>query len=206
MGTGSQARLAILKRDAETKLLGPLQRHGWRTSVDKEVEHGDYITMSAERGGHRRTFALLYSSATDNAVYKRLQAEVDLILVNGALWRIESYSRGITKRILSADEFHPVLVGWNRESSKGKFAPDADEETTTDEEEEVGGHRLLLSEAPIEAIWLRLRQLQSVRLAERLIADRASRADVQLEESALSAKAEGVAFALRNATDYFNAS
>lgn len=152
MDTGWRLRLGILTGDAESKLLEPLRRHGWRASVDRQVERGEHLVMSAERGGQRRTFALLYSSGTANETYKALAAEVDLILVNGPLWQIESYARGIQIPVRSADTFQVVLVEWNRETSEGKFAPDADVEVEADEEEESTGNRLLLSETPIEAV------------------------------------------------------
>jgi hypothetical protein len=205
MDTGWQLRLDILKRDAERKILEPLRRHGWTVAIERDVMRGEHIIMSAGRGGQRRLFAMLYSSAIANEVYQALQAEVCLILLNSAPYMLESYARGITAPIRTADEFPMILVEWNRESSEGKFAPDAEGDATTDEEEEADGYRLLLSETPIDAIWLRLRQFHSVRLAQTMIADRAARAGAALSVEELSGKAEGVAFALRNATDYFTA-
>ena len=38
MSTGWEARLDILKRDAEHDILGPLRTHGWQGSIDREVE------------------------------------------------------------------------------------------------------------------------------------------------------------------------
>lgn len=210
MEASRNPRLAILISDAETKILKPLQLHGWRTSIDRQVEGDDHLVMSAERGGYRRTFALLYSSASSNTTYKSLEAEVDLIILNGDAWRLEDYAYGITKPIRPDSEFHSVLIEWNRETSEGQFAPetevDGEEVDPFDDDEGTIGHRRLLSETPIEAIWLRIRQLQSIKLAQKLIKDRAMRASSNLDEPTLAAKSEGVAFALRNATDYFNAS
>ncbi|BCG84463.1 hypothetical protein MesoLj113c_05730 [Mesorhizobium sp. 113-3-9] len=206
MDTGWRGRLELLKRDAENKILEPLRRHGWRVSIELEVEHGEHLVMSAERGGHRRKFALLYSSATDNTTYKALQAQVDLIMTNGAFYKLESYAHGITTPIRMVDEFYAVLVEWNRETSDGKFAPGADADKIIDEEDDSDQqYRLLLSEAPIEAVWLRLRQLHSVRLARKLIVDRATREGATLGADQISCKAEGLAFTLRNATDYYTA-
>ncbi|MBS7532282.1 hypothetical protein KHC28_01265, partial [Ancylobacter sonchi] len=206
MDDGWQLRLDILKRDAEQKILAPLRMHGWKAAVDREVKPGEYIVMSAERGGKRLTFALLYSSATDNKVYQALQAEVDLIMFNGAPYHLQSFTQGITAPVRPADEFPVILVQWNRETSEGKFAPDEEAVATLDEGEEGDDHRVLLSETPIEAVWLRLRQFHSVRLAQGMIEGRAVRAGVPLSSEVLKDKAEGVAFALRNATDYFTAS
>ena len=41
MSTGWEARLDILKRDAEHDVLGPLRTHGWQASIDREVERGE---------------------------------------------------------------------------------------------------------------------------------------------------------------------
>jgi len=149
---------------------------------------------------------LLYSSATNNSVYRALAKEVDIILVNGDLWKIESYGYGIDVPIRSANDFHSLLVEWNQASSEGKFAPDAEESCQSEEEEEVPNVRVLLSDTPIEAVWLRLRQLHSVKLAERVIANRGEQGSGILGSEVVASKAAGVAFALRNASDYYSAS
>lgn len=58
---------------------------------------------------------------------------------------------------------------------------------------------------PVKAIWLRIRQLQSVTLAKKLIARRAQAEGIALEDFVMQSKAEGLAFALRYASDYFQA-
>lgn len=202
MSTGWDSRLAILQRDAEEKLLGPLRHHGWHASVERTVEHGEYLVISAERGGHSHRIAIMYTSGTANAVYKSLAAEVEHIFIRGQLYKLESFAYGIDKPITSADDFHEVLLKWNRESAPGKFAPEDDgAEPVTAEPPE---HHVLLSEQPIHAIWLRLRQLQSVTLAAKMVADRARREKVPLENSVVRSKAEGIAYALRNASDYYH--
>lgn len=205
MNDGWHLRLDILKRDAEQKILAPMRLHGWKVTIDRDGKPGEYIVMSAERGGQRRTFALLYSSATDNKIYQALQAEVDLIMFNGSPYQLASFTQGITTPVRAAADFPAIVVEWNRETSLGKFAPDEESDATTDEEEEGDNYRLLLSETPIEAVWLRLRQFHSVRLAQGMIEGRAARAGAPLSSEVLKDKAEGVAFALRNATDYFTA-
>jgi hypothetical protein len=101
----------------------------------------------------------------------------------------------------SADEFHSVLLEWNKTSAEGKFVPENNDGQPI--EVSMPKHRLLLSEQPIEAIWLRIRQLQSVTLATKLIERRAHTEGVDLGPSVIKSKAEGVAYALRNASDYF---
>lgn len=200
MSAGWDQRLAILRRDAESKLLEPLRTHGWTVAIEREVENGEYLVITAERGGHRHRIAIMYTSATENAVYKALATQVEHIFIKGDLYKLESYAHGIDTPVTSANDFQTLLVEWNDTSSEGKFAPDVPlgEHTARPPK-----HRTLLSETPIEAIWLRLRQLSSVTLARKLVLARAREADVVFDADTLDTKAQGVAFALRNAIDYF---
>lgn len=94
-----------------------------------------------------------------------------------------------------------MLIAWNEAGTDGRFAPPAKEEAGI--RGQPPDHRLLLAEQPIEAIWLRIRQLQSVTLARKMIDGRARAAKTDLAADALDSKAEGVAYALRDAADYF---
>ena len=201
--TGLRQRLDILRRDAERKILEPLLTHGWKAAIDQEVENGEYLLISAERGGHHHRIALLYTSATDNAVYKDASRQAEYIFFNGQPYMVNSFAYGLDKPVGSADDFHTLLLKWNASSSDGNFVPvanDADPMIASRPQ-----HRVLLSEEPIKAIWLRLRQFHSVTLAKKLIADRAQRESVPLDDASIRSKAEGVAYALRNAADYFHA-
>lgn len=200
MSTGWELRLGILRQDAESKLLAPLRTHGWATSIEREVERGEYLVVKAERAGVEHRVALMYSSATDNAVYKALAPQVEHIFIKGELYKLESYAYGITTPVSTADDFHGVLIGWNSASATGKFAPPTHAAPIAAQPPK---HRTLLSEEPIEAIWLRLRQLTSVSLARKLVVARAANESVPLDDEVTRAKAEGLAFSLRNASDYF---
>ena len=200
MSTGWETRLGILRQDAETKLLSPLHTHGWTATVESEVENGEYLIIAAERAGHTHRVALMYSSATANTVYKSLAPKVEQIFIKGELYKLESYAYGIDTPVTTADEFHGLLVRWNNESSTGKFAPSA---ASTPIAAQPPKHRTLLAEAPIDALWLRLRQLTSVSLARKLVQSRAENDGVTLTAEVVQSKAEGLAFSLRNAGDYF---
>ena len=63
MDTGWQARLEILRRNGDNKILSKLKTHGWTASITSEVSKGDYIIIEASRGGHTHKCALMYSSA-----------------------------------------------------------------------------------------------------------------------------------------------
>jgi hypothetical protein len=203
MGTGWKLRLDILRRDAQQKFLDPLHMHGWKAAIEREVESGEYLLILAERGGQRHVVAFMYTSATGNAVYKSLAGQVEHIFFNGAPYMLESFAYGITTPVSAADDFHAVLLKWNAASADGKFVPIAENADAIAVSRPQ--HRVLLSEDPIQAIWFRLRQLQSVNLAKKLIVERAQRESVSLTDDAVRSKAEGVAYALRNASDYFQA-
>ena len=164
-------RLDILRRDAERKILEKLRTHNWSAVIEREFPDG--LIIAAERGGHPHTIALIYSSATDNKIYRSLAAEVEHIFFNGQPYLVEQFTQGVTKPVGSADDFHHVLLEWNSTSAEGKFAPDGHEARPA-ADSTILRPRLLLAEEPIEAIWLRLRQLQSVTLARKMIEARAA--------------------------------
>lgn len=198
-------RLKLLRDKVERDMLDPLREHGWRCAITGEVEGGEYLLVEAERAGTAKTAGILYSSATGHEVYRLLAGQVDTIFIQGEPYQLQAFAREFADDVVQLDKFHVVLLDWNRETSVGKFAPGpADPEPGIEE----GGTptRHLLSDMPIEAIWLRLRQFQSVRLAEKLVADRAARDGATLDPEAVRNKAVGLAFALRNANDYFEAS
>jgi hypothetical protein len=204
MNPGWNLRLNVLRQAAEHNFLTPLRTHAWAATIESEVADGEYLLIAAERGGHRHVIAFLYTSATDNAVYKRAAIVAEYIFFSGQPYEVQSFARGVEKPVGPASDFHNLLVRWNEASAVGRFAP-----TAEDAEPIVVQNPkslVLLSEEPIRAIWLRLRQLQSVNLATRLIAHRAQEDKVELAADAIRSKAEGVSYALRNATDYFHAS
>jgi len=196
MSTGWELRLGILRQDAESELLAPLRTHGWTASIEREVERGEYLVIKAERAGVSHRVAIMYTSATDNAVYKALAPQVEHIFIKGELYKLDSYAYGITTPVSTANDFHSVLIGWNNDSATGKFAPHTSAAPIAAHPPK---HRTLLSEQPIEAIWLRLRQLTSVSLARKLVTTRAANEGVLLDDEVARTKAEGLAFSLRNA-------
>jgi hypothetical protein len=202
MKTGWNQRLEILRQAAQLKILDPLCTHGWNATIEHEVETGEYLLIAAERGGQRHVVALMYTSATNHAVYKSLAVQAEHIFFNGAAYMLESFAQGVTTPVSPADNFHAVLLKWNEANSDGKFVP------TTDDADPIVArspqYRMLLSEEPIQAVWHHIRQIQSVTLAKKLITERARRENSHLDEEAVRSKAEGIAYALRNASDYFH--
>lgn len=200
---GWNARLAILRQDARIKFFDPLKEHGWNGTIDQEIKEGEYLILLAERAGQRHAVALLYSSGTSNLVYKKLSGQVEHIFINGSPYMIEHFAHGIQVPVSSADDFYRVLLEWNASCTEGRFAiPHEPIEAIA---AQPPAYRMLLSEEPINAIWLRVRQLQSVTLARKLVGERAIRENVSLSGAGLATKAEGLAYALRNAADYYHA-
>lgn len=202
--TANNPRLAILRRDVDRNIIQPLQNHAWTAHIDREVEAGEYLILVATRAGVSHRVAVFYTSATDNAAYRRAAAEVEHIFFNGAPYMVESFAYGVDRPVKPISAFPALMLDWNAATAQGKFAPASDQP-------EVGtvtrrAFRMLVSEQPIESIWLRLRQLQSVTLARRLIEDRALRAGIPLDSNVIQSKSDGLAYALRNASDYFEAS
>ncbi|WP_053183728.1 YaaC family protein [Pseudomonas thivervalensis] len=203
--SGWKARLDILRDAVKRNMLDKLVGHGWEASIIREVAAGEYVVVKASRGGAERSAAVLYSSATSNSVYKQLAGEVSVIFFNGQPYMVESFAMGISIPVKPIDDFQPLLIEWNRESSTGKFAPTTTKAEETSIVELQAPRRVLLSETPIEAVWARLAQLKSATLARKMVDRRAQLESLSLDPSTIVSKGEGVAFALRNATDYFSA-
>ena len=201
--TGWNMRSAILRRDAESKLLAPLLKHGWTAVVDRIEPVGEYALIIAERNGFTRRVALLYSSATDNSVYRRLESEFDLTLFNGEPYMVAEFTCGLTRPVFSVGDFHLRMIEWNRESAPDRLAPLPFEKPAAESIARAPRVRRLLSETPIDTIWSRLSRLRSSTLARRAVAERAQAESFELPKAVADSKGDGVAYAIRNATDYF---
>lgn len=201
---GWKMRSEILVRDAEGKLLEPLRHHGWAAEIERIESLGEYVVVKAERHGLLKRAALLYTSATANGIFRQLEAQVDLTFFNGQPYMVEEFTRGVTRPVQSVDDFHVTLLEWNKASVPGKLVPEEPGLNGADHAASPGPRtRRLLSETPIEAIWSRLARLKSATLARKAIIDRASAAGVLLPDGIATSKGDGVAYAVRSATDYF---
>lgn len=200
---GWKMRSDILKSAAENQILDPLRRHGWTAAIERIEQAGEYIVVAASRNGLTRKAALLYSSATDNAVYKLLETEVDTTFFNGQPYHIEQYAFGLTRPVFAIADFHLRMLEWNRASVPDKLAPVDETVKTTPPMIPSIRERRLVSESPIDSIWSRLARLQSTKLARKAIVERAEAEGIGLEGQAATLKGDGVSYAIRNASDYF---
>jgi hypothetical protein len=196
-GTGIEVRMRILRQAAAQEIIKPFRTHGWDADVFSENLDGEYLVMRATKSDVERKVALMYSSATSNTHYKVLDASVDHIFTNGALYHIERYAYGIATPVEPVGEFFPLLVAWNKELAPAML-PAAPETLPR-------AIRHITGESPLDGVWARLNQFASVQLAEKLVRRRATDERVALSEEVVKAKAAGVAFAIRNAADYFRA-
>jgi hypothetical protein len=200
MSSGWQQRLDVLRRLIFERINNPLQMHHWKTNVEAEIEDGEYIVMSATRGKITKRFAVLYTPSTSHGVYKRLASSVDSIFVNGQ-YKLEDFAQDLADRVTDVANFHRILIEWNNESTEGKFAPTSGNDAPVIVGENT--YRLIPAEDPIHSIWLRLRQFQSITLAKKFLRKQLSWSGVEIVEADLQEKAEGIAYCLRNAADYF---
>lgn len=187
--------MGILRQAAEQQILKPLKTYGWSAEIFSEHVPGEYLIIRALKLNVEYKVALMYSSATDNRYYKLLDTQVEHIFTNGELYKIESYAFGIETKVTPISNFFPLMIEWSRSLSPPK-------ETTVKNKTLVGSIQIT-AEKPIDGVWAHLSQLASTTLAKKLIARRAIDAEVALTETQIESKAEGVAFSIRNAADYF---
>ncbi|MCC7540563.1 MAG: hypothetical protein IT379_30380 [Deltaproteobacteria bacterium] len=194
---GRKLRLDILERDAQEPILGLLRTHGWNAAIERRGSDADYLIITATRAGITHRVALLYSSSTARKVYERLAAFVDAILGNHGL-DPKDVPDGLPIPVLTRDDFFTVVLAWNEEVAPAKIAPDAGAPPAV----RLSKGRRIQAEMPLESIWTRLRQLGSVTLARRLVETRMAAAGIGPAREVAEPKADGRAYAVRNATDY----
>ncbi|AYH41788.1 hypothetical protein CDA09_00030 [Azoarcus sp. DN11] len=96
---GALLRKAVLEKDCIEDLVRPLRNMGWQVNVGEPDDEALYILVTA--GNNDRTFnvALLYSCATDNAIYRELASTCEAILYRGAPYNQDSFAYGITAHV-----------------------------------------------------------------------------------------------------------
>ncbi len=173
-GTGIEQRMAILRSAADQQIVKPFQTHGWSAEITKAEEDGEYLVITATKNGATRRVALLYSSATDNRFYKRLDSEVDRTFTNGELYRPESFIYGLKKPVAPIDQFFPLLVAWNKNCIRVR--------RTLLRGPRPSRLHLIKAENPLVSIWARLDQFASTSLAEKLIRRRAKERSIDISD------------------------
>jgi len=198
--TGKAARLKILSDNAAREIIAPLEKHNWECKILGSYEVGEYLIIQIDKGSTQFKLGYMYSCATDNSVYKRLDNAVDLIILNGSFYHLESFARGISTEVIELKSLQKQVVKWNSEASNGKISYGGQDKPKI-KPVEFTGH--IQSEQPIHQIWSRIRQFKTKGLAEKLVIQRCSNSCVQLDEATIKAKASGLAFCVQNGCDYF---
>ena len=116
---GALLRQALLSEDCIEDLVRPLRDAGWQIEVGEPDEDGLYVTVSATVDGERFGAALLFSCATDNAIYRTLAETCDAILYRGAPYRQDQYAYGIKVHVGPITGWQPPLPPSRRQSLAG---------------------------------------------------------------------------------------
>lgn len=102
---GSLQRKALLSEDCMNDLVRPLRDAGWSVEVGEPDDKGLYMIATARSGEEQFSVALLYSCASDNALYRKFAETCRAILYRGPPYQQEQFARGINVHV------GPV-VGW----------------------------------------------------------------------------------------------
>lgn len=94
--SGVELRKAVLAEDAINDLVRPLRNAGWSVQITEPDEEALFVIATATSGSNRLSVALLFSCATENALYRELASKVDAILYRGAPYKQASFTSGIT--------------------------------------------------------------------------------------------------------------
>ena len=106
-------------RTASEDLVGRSATPDGKLKLGEPDEDGLYVTVSATVDGERFGAALLFSCATDNAIYRTLAADRDAILYRGAPYRQDQYAYGIKVHVGPITGWQPPLPPSRRQSLAG---------------------------------------------------------------------------------------
>lgn len=201
MDSGKNLRLGILEKDANNYIINLFSKHNWECKIENRYERGEYLIIILLKGKISFKIAFLYSSATENSIYKKIDNEVDEIITNGDFYHIDSYAHGIDKsKLHEKKSIQSVLHKWNGIATNGKISFSNTGEPRRRVRE---FSNIIQSEDPLKQIWNRIRQFNSKELSKVLILERIKKLNINLDESIINKKAEGFTYCIQNACDYF---
>ena len=191
-------RLNILRREVDQAVLKPFRSHGWSAQIVQETDGHDCIEVAAERGAVATRIAVLYSSSgISKSEYGALSNSVQRIFFSGQLYEPESFASGATVPVEPLGDFFPYLVDLNKQVEPDRSPPVIPRRPAF--------IRRLTAENPVEAILARLQQFTSATLADRLVKQRAATEGITLPSDTIKTKANGIAWSMRSALDYLDA-
>lgn len=200
--TGVETRLGILESAVENDIMSLFRIHNWECEIEGKFPNGEYLIVSLKKGEASYRLALMYTSATANGIYKILDKLVDLIVINGSFYHLDSFSYGISTKIIEKSSIQSVVLEWNEQVVDGKLSTGGPEKPTVKPRE---FSNYIQSEDPIKQIWSRIKQFKSIDLARKLVHDRFRSNDMPLNDIIINSKAEGLAYCVQNGCDYFEA-
>ena len=163
MDTGIQTRLGILEAAAKTDIIEPFRIHNWECFIEGRFPNGEYIVVTLKKASTEFKIALLYSCATENSVYKELDRTVDLIVLNGSFYKLESYAYGIETKVIEKSAIGSYVIEWNSLVSVGRVSAGGPEKPKLTPKEFSS---YIQSERPINQIWSRIKQFRTKGLAK----------------------------------------
>jgi hypothetical protein len=107
---GVTLRKALLSEDCIKDLVRPLRTAGWSIEVGEPDEKALYITVVATSPAGRLKAALLFSCATDNALYRELAQTCDVVLYRGAPYLQDQYAYGINLHVGPVTGWQPPIA------------------------------------------------------------------------------------------------
>lgn len=104
---GVLLRAAHLQQECIKDLVRPLRDAGWHIEVGEPDDRALYVKVIALSGESQLRVALLFSCATDNALYKELAQSSDVILYLGSPYHQDQYARGIDLHVGPVTAWQP---------------------------------------------------------------------------------------------------
>ncbi|QOV65822.1 hypothetical protein [Kosakonia pseudosacchari] len=92
-------RATILTDSCMKGLVEKLRDKAWCCTVHDPLKEGEFIKVDAMKNDRKLKIGLLYSCASSNHVYKKLEEECDVILYLGAPYNQNQYAYGIQKHV-----------------------------------------------------------------------------------------------------------
>lgn len=171
---------------------------GWNYSVSDPSDRHKYSVVTVIRDSVSHRFGYLYRQSTDRAIYRLLEATVEVIFVPSMSFDSDnSFSRGCKIPVLPDNDFLYVMTDWNMEMLGA-------EPSIIDEPEKEPDTIRIIEENPLQQIYTQLQSLTSRSVAKQAVLCHASNEGIELPEDVINAKAEGVSYLVQNAIDYYD--
>ena len=201
---GSNCRTQILIDQVNREFDRIARDMGWSLEICEDHGCQNYIVFLVKNGDVSHKIGYLYSQSTDKAVYRLLENNADIILIQGHGMSFETnnhFSEGCKIQVIPDSEFLYVMIDWNMELlgvSPVITNPILKKEVSRDDTIRI------IEENPLEQIYTQLRALTSKSVAYKAVKRHDSEHETNLSTGAMESKAEGISHLVQNAIDYYN--